>query len=218
MVFSRARIASPLKRRSRPWASPSSAAPEGRVRIEGAGARGPARADQGPRPRQLGHGDPPAHGVARRTAVRQRAHRRRIAAPTPDGASRRAAARSWAHASRRRAAAGRRSRMGGGARLHGIDYALPMASAQVKSALLLAALRAERHDDGPLAGPEPRPHRAHAAEHGRAARPVDRWRGAYGHAERTRQPTRLRSARSRPTSAPRPSSSSRAVSARATDC
>ncbi len=32
--------------------------------------------------------------------------------------------------------------MGGGARLRGIDYALPMASAQVKSALLLAALRA----------------------------------------------------------------------------
>jgi 3-phosphoshikimate 1-carboxyvinyltransferase len=33
-------------------------------------------------------------------------------------------------------------RIGGGARLHGIDYALPMASAQVKSALLLAALSA----------------------------------------------------------------------------
>jgi 3-phosphoshikimate 1-carboxyvinyltransferase len=34
-------------------------------------------------------------------------------------------------------------RMSGGAQLHGIDYALPMASAQVKSALLLAALNAE---------------------------------------------------------------------------
>jgi 3-phosphoshikimate 1-carboxyvinyltransferase len=33
--------------------------------------------------------------------------------------------------------------IGGGARLRGIDYALPMASAQVKSALLLAALSAE---------------------------------------------------------------------------
>ncbi len=32
--------------------------------------------------------------------------------------------------------------IGGGARLHGIDYALPMASAQVKSAVLLAALAA----------------------------------------------------------------------------
>ena len=33
-------------------------------------------------------------------------------------------------------------RVGGNAQLHGIDYALPMASAQVKSALLLAALYA----------------------------------------------------------------------------
>lgn len=41
----------------------------------------------------------------------------------------------------------------GGARLHGIEYALPMASAQVKSALLLAALGAEGtttvHSPGP---------------------------------------------------------------------
>jgi 3-phosphoshikimate 1-carboxyvinyltransferase len=34
-------------------------------------------------------------------------------------------------------------RISGGARLHGIDYALPVASAQVKSAILLAGLRAE---------------------------------------------------------------------------
>jgi 3-phosphoshikimate 1-carboxyvinyltransferase len=34
-------------------------------------------------------------------------------------------------------------RISGGARMHGIDYAMPVASAQVKSAILLAALRAE---------------------------------------------------------------------------
>lgn len=43
--------------------------------------------------------------------------------------------------------------IGGGARLHGIDYTLPMASAQVKSALLLAGLAAEGtttvHSPGP---------------------------------------------------------------------
>jgi 3-phosphoshikimate 1-carboxyvinyltransferase len=44
-------------------------------------------------------------------------------------------------------------RLRGGARLHGIDYELPMASAQVKSAVLLAALGAEGrtavHSPGP---------------------------------------------------------------------
>jgi 3-phosphoshikimate 1-carboxyvinyltransferase len=43
--------------------------------------------------------------------------------------------------------------IGGGARLHGIDYTLPMASAQVKSALLLAGLAAQGttrvHSPGP---------------------------------------------------------------------
>ena len=65
-----------------------------------------------------------------------------------------------------------------------------MVSAQVKSALLLAALRASGTTTVALAGPEPRPHRAHAAEHGRAARPVDRWRRAYGFAGRPGRPTR----------------------------
>jgi len=45
----------------------------------------------------------------------------------------------------------------GGARLHGIDYELPMASAQVKSALLLAALFA----DGPTTVRSPGPSRDH---------------------------------------------------------
>jgi 3-phosphoshikimate 1-carboxyvinyltransferase len=45
----------------------------------------------------------------------------------------------------------------GGARLHGIDYTLPMASAQVKSALLLAGLQAE----GTTRVTEPAPTRDH---------------------------------------------------------
>jgi 3-phosphoshikimate 1-carboxyvinyltransferase len=48
-------------------------------------------------------------------------------------------------------------RIHGGARLSGIDYALPMASAQVKSALLLAALYA----DGTTHVTEPAPTRDH---------------------------------------------------------
>jgi 3-phosphoshikimate 1-carboxyvinyltransferase len=48
-------------------------------------------------------------------------------------------------------------RIRGGRRLHGIDYALPMASAQVKSALLLAGLYAE----GSTSVTEPAPTRDH---------------------------------------------------------
>jgi 3-phosphoshikimate 1-carboxyvinyltransferase len=47
--------------------------------------------------------------------------------------------------------------IGGGAKLHGIDYTLPMASAQVKSALLLAALFA----NGPTTVRSPGPSRDH---------------------------------------------------------
>ena len=46
----------------------------------------------------------------------------------------------------RRPRAGRRS-TGSGA-LHGIEYELPVASAQVKSAVLLAGLNADGRDDG----------------------------------------------------------------------
>ena len=115
--------------------------PEGFVRIEGAGARGlraPTKVlDLG----NSGTGNPLADGVARRTAVRQRAHRRRVVAPTPDGTSRRAtqAHGRTHHDLEWRPAPGRHGRRRAP---HGIDYELPMASAQVKSALLLAALRA----------------------------------------------------------------------------
>ena len=51
-------------------------------------------------------------------------------------------------------------------RLHGIDYLLPVASAQVKSAILLAGLYAEGRHQGDRAGGQPRPHRAHAESFG----------------------------------------------------
>ena len=50
-----------------------------------------------------------------------------------------------------------------GAQLRGIEYRLPVASAQVKSCLLLAGLLADGADDRDRAAPDPRPHRAHAA-------------------------------------------------------
>jgi 3-phosphoshikimate 1-carboxyvinyltransferase len=48
--------------------------------------------------------------------------------------------------------------IGGGRRLHGIDYAMPVASAQVKSAILLAGLYA----DGPTSVTAPAPSRDHS--------------------------------------------------------
>ena len=50
----------------------------------------------------------------------------------------------------------------GGTDLDGIDYELPMASAQVKSCVLLAGILADGRTGGDRAGAEPRPHRAAA--------------------------------------------------------
>ncbi len=50
-----------------------------------------------------------------------------------------------------------------GGRLRGLVHDLPVASAQVKTAVLLAGLQAEGDDDRPRAGSEPRPHGADAA-------------------------------------------------------
>ncbi len=47
-----------------------------------------------------------------------------------------------------------------GRELHGIDYTLPVASAQVKSAVLLAGLGARGETTVHRAGPDARPHRA----------------------------------------------------------
>ena len=56
-----------------------------------------------------------------------------------------------------------------GAPLRGIDYEMPVASAQVKSCVLLAGLLAEGDHDGPRALLDARPHRA-APGLGRAPR------------------------------------------------
>ena len=65
--------------------------------------------------------------------------------------------RRWARRSRRPRTAARRSRSRA-RRLRAIHYELPIASAQVKSCLLLAGLLADGPDDGPRAGRDPRPH------------------------------------------------------------
>ena len=50
-----------------------------------------------------------------------------------------------------------------GADLHGIEYELPVASAQVKSCVLLAGPAGRQRDDRGRAAPDARPHRDHAA-------------------------------------------------------
>jgi len=115
--------------------------PEGFVRIEGAGARGlraPTKVldlgNSGTGIRLLMGllaGQPFASELTGDASLRQRPMER-VAAPL-----RLMGARITTAGGGRPPVA-----MGGGARLTGIDYALPMASAQVKSALLLAALRA----------------------------------------------------------------------------
>ena len=62
-----------------------------------------------------------------------------------------------------------------GAHLHAISYALDVASAQVKSCVLLAGAGGRRHHDDQRALPQPRPHRADAAAR-RACRSAARGR------------------------------------------
>ena len=67
-----------------------------------------------------------------------------------------------------------------GRRLHGIRYELPVASAQVKSCVLLAGPARRGPDDRRRAAAQPRPHRAAARRRRRAAAP----RGRRDHASR----------------------------------
>ena len=126
-----------------------------RIVITGTGPRRDDRADRADRLRQLGHDDPPAVRPARRPAVRDDARRRRVAVEAADAARDRAAradgrddhrAAAPAPTSRRRSSSVRPT-----GPLRALDYALPMASAQVKTAILLAGLYA----DGATRSPSP---------------------------------------------------------------
>ena len=95
-------------------------------------------------------------GVARGPERALRADGRRVALGAADGAHRRAAAADGrGDRDDRRPRAGRS--IEGSDALHGIGYELPVASAQVKSAVLLAGLNA----DGPTTVVEPVPTRDH---------------------------------------------------------
>ena len=80
------------------------------------------------------------------------AHGSRGRAPRADGS------RPWRAAA---SAACRRCSVRGGG-LHGIDWTSKVASAQVKSAIILAGLSAQRHHDRARGGDDPHPHRGDA--------------------------------------------------------
>ena len=133
-----------------------------------------------------------------------------------DGAGRRRRCGRWARGSRRPTAS-RRCACSAARSLSGIGYELPVASAQVKSAVLLAGLYARRDARRSSPGPQsPRPHRAHAAEHSGVQVERDA-SGARSHgvARRRRDAARPRDRRARATSRRPRSSSSRPASARA---
>ena len=96
------------------------------------------------------------------------ARRRRVDPPPPGRPDRRAAAPDGRRARGARAAASRRCTVRG-ARLRAISYELPVASAQVKSCVLLAALAADGATTRRRARAQPRPHRADAAARRRRA-------------------------------------------------
>ena len=110
-----------------------------------------------------GHADAAAAGLAGRAARRELdARRRRVDPPPPGRPDRRAAAARWARGSTPARTASRRSRSPGSP-LRGIEYELPVASAQIKSCVLLAGLVADGRHHRDRARAEPRPHRAPAA-------------------------------------------------------
>ena len=140
-------------------------------------SRGPAADAARPRRRPARPASRPRSGSTSRTRARScgscrgagrpdrgvRARRRRQHPPPADGADRRAAGPDGRRPSRRPTAA-RRSAITATGRSTPITYRLPVASAQVKSCVLLAGpLRRARGDRGRGAGPDPRPHRADAA-------------------------------------------------------
>ena len=134
-----------------------------RARSKASGSAACAPPSKSARPRQLGHGDSVADWVLLAgqafdseltgDASLQQRPMERVAAPLRHMGAR--ITTSAGGTAARHASPAART-------LRGIDYELPIASAQVKSALLLAALSANGHHDRALAGPEPRSHRTHA--------------------------------------------------------
>ena len=97
-------------------------------------------------------------------------YRRRLAAPPADAPRHRAARPHGRRASPARSGGRLPLAVTGRRPLRAIDYACPVASAQVKSAVLLAGLFAAGTTTVRRAPALPRPHRAHAARHGRGGR------------------------------------------------
>ena len=136
--------------------------------IRGPGLRGAPRSRRRDRRRQRRHADAPAARLAGRAA------RRRAWTLDGDASIRRRPVdriaeplrRDGRAASRRARTASRRSRRAAAA-LTGIEYELPVASAQVKSCVLLAGLLADGATTRDRAGAEPRPHRAACSLRGR---------------------------------------------------
>ena len=107
--------------------------------------------------RQLGHHDAAARRRSRRQRLRRDARRRRHPAPPADDPRRRPAARHGRDASTPRRRERRRFGFTASTVLTAVTWQSPVASAQVKSAILLAGLRA----DGPTTVVEPVPTRDH---------------------------------------------------------
>ena len=169
--------------------------------------RRPRRAREPARSRQFRHrgAAPPRH--PRDPSAHRLRHRRRLAAPPADEPRDRAAEpvrRAFRHP-RGRPPAARRDRRAPSP--VPIAYRLPVPSAQVKSAVLLAGLNTPGDDHGHRAAGDPRPYRAHAApfrrdgrdrarrgrrpaDHRRAASPSSPRRRSRCRATRPRRPSR----------------------------
>ena len=157
---SKARTRARPRRSSRRWACVSR---RRRRRADRAWRRHrrPARSGRAVGLRQRRHRDAPAGRAAVRAAVRQRAGRRCLAVATADAArDRSAVAHGRAH--RCQTTACRRCASTADSAWSASTTTLPVASAQVKSALLLAACRRRRYPRARTAS-DPRLHRTHAA-------------------------------------------------------
>ena len=117
-----------------------------------------------------GHADAAAAGLARRAGGRDVDARRRRVDPPPPGRPRRGAAGADGRADRRRRDGRFPPFTITGSPLRGIEYELPVASAQVKSCVLLAGLLASGPTTVVEPVPTPRPHRADARRRRRADR------------------------------------------------